>query len=307
VLTGATGFVGRHLQRRLLADGWTVRVLVRPESQNHHLIEDRCETVRVRFSDRDDLVRACRDATAVVYCAGSVRGARFEDFLAANVSGVEQMLHAATDQQQPPSFLLISSLAASRPELSWYARSKRAGECVLDQFPKINWSVLRPPALYGPGDREMLPLLRAIRRGVAPVIGPADQRLSLLHVSDLAEAVVAWLTHRESCHGQTFAIDDGTQSGYDWPAIARAVAGRDLAGIRVPQTLLRVVAAANVVTARLFGYQPMLTPGKVRELCQPCWLCDNAPFSRITGWSAAIDLRAGAKQLFEPAAAAREN
>ncbi|MCC6203240.1 MAG: NAD(P)-dependent oxidoreductase [Gammaproteobacteria bacterium] len=284
----------------MLAANFKVRVLVRPGSANAHRIDPRCDAVSIGLADHGHLAQVCGDATAIVYCAGSVRGARLADFLEANVHGVERMLQAASSQPQPPAFLLLSSLAASRPELSWYAQSKHQGERTLERFPRLPWTILRPPAIYGPGDRELLPLLRAIRRGLAPLVGPVTQRLSLLHVSDLADAVLAWLGHCDACRSQTFAIDDGTPAGYDWPAIIGAVTSRAATTIRVPPGLLHLAAAANLAGARIFRYRPMLTPGKVRELCQPSWLCDNASFSAITGWSATIDLRSGARQLFEP-------
>ena len=298
VLTGGTGFVGQHLQRRLLAENFSVRVLVRPDSANTHRVDPRCDVVPVSLIDDTGLSQACADSTAIIYCAGSVRGTSLTDFHEANVSGVERISSAASAQPRRPAVLLISSLAASRPELSWYARSKHEGERVLARYPEISWTILRPPAVYGPGDREMLPVLRSIRRGLTPVVGPAAQRLSLLHVTDLASAIVRWFEHREACRGRTFAIDDGTPSGYDWTAISGAIARRATLRIQVPAAVLHLAAVLNLSAARILGYRPMLTPGKVRELCQPSWLCDNAPFSEITGWSATIDLRRGAEQLF---------
>jgi nucleoside-diphosphate-sugar epimerase len=195
--------------------------------------------------------------------------------------------------------LLLSSLAASRPALSNYAQSKFAGEQVLHAQPLLPWTILRPPAVYGPGDQEMLPLLKSIRRGLLARVGPADQRLSLLHVDDLASAVVSWISAPQACRGSTFAIDDGTPGGYSWQAIGEAVTDRKFRTLKVPQSLLELTARTNLVFSKFLGYQPMLTPGKVRELLQPEWLCDNREFSNSTGWKPRLDLKQGAKQLFQ--------
>ena len=126
----------------------------------------------------------------IVHCAGSVRGATLEQFKRGNTEGVARLLEIATGQKVP-RFLLMSSLAAREPSLSAYASSKKLGEEVLlGCHDKISWDILRPAAVYGPGDREMQPLLKLIRRGIVPIIGSKEGRFSLLYVDDLAEAVI---------------------------------------------------------------------------------------------------------------------
>jgi nucleoside-diphosphate-sugar epimerase len=202
---------------------------------------------------------------------------------------------------EPAPLLLLSSLAASRPGLSDYARSKADGELVLQQCLALPWAVLRPPAVYGPGDKEMLPLLRLARSGWVVRPGPREQRLSLLHVDDLAVAVQAWLAAPEACLHQTFAIDDGKAGGYGWPDIARALGHDHPRTIGLPRALLGAAAHVNLFLSRLLRYSPMLTPGKMRELVQPEWLCDNRAFTAATGWAPALNLEHGARRLFATA------
>jgi nucleoside-diphosphate-sugar epimerase len=234
----------------------------------------------------------------VVYGAGAVRGRGFDDFRRANVDGIVTLLRAIENgPAPPPRLVLLSSLAASRPELSQYARSKRCGEQAL-QAADLCWTILRPPAVYGPGDTELAPLLALVRRGWALRPGPPQQRLALLHVDDLVRAVAACIDHPEATRRQTYAIDDGTPQGYDWPAIARAVTTRPVRELGVPGWLLRALARVNLAAAGLAGRAPMLTPGKVRELQQARWLCDNHAFAHATGWRPQVDLAAGAAALF---------
>lgn len=300
-LTGATGFVGQHLQSCLLSAGHQVHALIRPASVASARLAAGCRPIAVALDDATGLRSALADVDAVVYCAGSVRGARADDFRAANVAGVAALAAVAAAQSPPLPFLLISSLAASRPQVSDYALTKFEGEQALAGFSTLPWTIIRPPALYGPGDREMRPILAWIRRGLAPLPGPRDQRLSLLHVEDLATAVRAWLTAFEPCRHQVYAIDDGTPGGYDWNAIGRAVAGRDPWLLPVPAVLLSAAARCNQLLSLVFGYAPMLTPGKVRELRQPHWLGDNREYHRASGWSPAIDLATGVARLFDSA------
>jgi len=297
-LTGSTGFIGQQLQRQLLADGFGVRALVRPGSPHVSRLDPSSESVYVRLDDPPGLRKALCDVSAVVYCAGSVRGRTPEDFAAANVDGVRHLAAVLSDLDPSPPILLVSSLAASRPEISDYAASKALGERALRGHQDLAWTILRPPAVYGPGDKEMKPILAWLRRGFAFVPGPAGQRLSLLHVEDLAAAVVAWLRSGSDCRHQVYAIDDGRPGGYDWSEMADAVGGSRVRQLRVPTGLLGWAARVNVGASKLLGYAPMLTPGKVRELIQPSWVGDNTAFTRATGWTPSIGLADGAERMF---------
>ncbi|MCP5145531.1 MAG: NAD-dependent epimerase/dehydratase family protein [Gammaproteobacteria bacterium] len=295
-LTGATGFVGSHLQTSLLARGYAVRALVRAGSPNVSRLAADTECFQAELHEQTRIAAAMEGVTAAIYCAGSVRGRSPGDFASANVRGVANVAAACAAHGVP--LLLMSSLAASRPEVSDYAASKRAGEQALQDVPGLQWTVFRPPAIYGPGDQEMLPLLKLMRAGIQPRLGPAGQRISLLNVKDLAAAVVSWLDHRAVCAGQTYSLDDGFPGGYDWPAMTAELAGRSTVQVPVPRALLAGVAAINRTLSGLFGYAPMLTPGKVRELWQQEWLCDNGAFFIATGWQPTVPLAAGAQELF---------
>jgi nucleoside-diphosphate-sugar epimerase len=145
----------------------------------------------------------------------------------------------------------------------------------------------------------MLPILKMIRRGLVVHAGPRDQRLSLLHVDDLANAIAAWLlVSRRSSH-KTYAIDDGTPGGYGWEKIGEAVSTGGFRTLTMPRFILGASARINLLLSSLLGYSPMLTPGKVRELIQPDWLCDNSDFSDISGWEPRLDLKQGVQQLFQ--------
>jgi nucleoside-diphosphate-sugar epimerase len=139
------------------------------------------------------LQRLVADCDAVVHGAGAVRGNSQADFDRVNVAGTAAVLAAVRAQARPPRLLLVSSLAAREPQLSWYAHSKREGETLLERTSGLDWIILRPPAVYGPGDREMLPIFQSMRRGIALVPGSPEARTSLVHVEDLVAAILACL------------------------------------------------------------------------------------------------------------------
>ncbi len=297
-LTGATGFIGRELQRQFCAAGYPVRALIRPGSRHHNQLLKEIQTIESALDDERALVAALDGVQAIVYCAGAVRGAKPSAFAPANIEGLRHLCRAAACQPRPPHVLLISSLAATRPHLSDYARSKFEGEQVL-RATTLRWTILRPPAVYGPGDREMLPLFRAIRAGLAFIVGPREQRLSLLHVEDLGRAVLACIAHRDACTGMIFEPDDEHAEGYGWADIIAAARGAmPVLELNVPRSILTLIAHINLSLSRVFQHAPMLTPGKVRELSEPSWLCDNSRLRAMTGWAPQVQLRTGIARLF---------
>jgi len=297
-LTGATGFIGTTVLRHLTAAGYTVRALYRPRAGRIPPLSQGVEWLAGDLHDDAALIALVAQTDAVVHCAGAVRGAGRADFDPINERAAGRLAAAAARQASAPRFLLISSLAARAPELSHYAGSKARGEQAIKAASAgLRWAVFRPPAVYGPGDREMAPLFRAIAGGYLPAPTAADGRFSLLYVDDLASAVVRWLG-ADAAHGETFELDDGHSGGYDWDSV-RDIAGRALRPGRrvrrvpIPLPLLKLAAHANLVGARLLGYAPMLTPGKVREIIHADWVCDSAHLRRAIGWQPRFGLEQG--------------
>ncbi len=282
--------------RRLLHAGWAVRALTRAVQPAPASSSPSLHWVRGSLEDREALARLLQGAFAVVHCAGAVRGRTAADFEPANVVGVSRLAEAALAQTVPPRLLALSSLAAREPGLSAYAASKRKGEVVLESLGgHLSWTVLRPPAVYGPGDRELLPLFRLMAKGVAPILGPRQARFSLLYVEDLADAVLSWLTLDE-CPRGIYTLHDGHENGYSWDEVAatmRSLRGRGVLALPVPSWLLRAAAVGMTGWSRCTGAPPMLTPGKVRELRHPHWVCDNAAWQAVSGWVPQVEFVRG--------------
>lgn len=317
-LVGAADFVGQAVLQRLVAQGDQVTAIVFADT-DAAILAQLCEQNRA-LQGKVQIVRVARDAgsiaphqlvevfaplSSVICCADTQRGRCFEDFLPNNVATLASVID--TMQQFPEKPLLhFSSLAALRPDISWYARSKAAAELLLIQQLRanaargirLNWTIARLPAVYGPGASELNPLLQSLRRGFVPIPGSMDQRFSLLHVSDLTEAVVAWLGNPRACAGEAFALDDGHIVGYDWGQIAQAASPGAHRLIPIPAWVLQLTANANLTFATWFKYAPLLTPGKVRELKASDWVSDSSDFSLATGWQPRIDLATGMRELF---------
>ena len=167
---------------------------------------------------------------------------------------------------------------------------------LVEESDNLFWTVFRPPAVYGPGDRELMPLFYWMKRGIAPILGSGNARFSLLFVEDLVDAIVQWLD-RKNTPGCTYELHDGQPGGYSWHDVINTVAGlrqgKPVASIKIPLVLVKLISTLNLATARAFGYAPMLTPGKVREISHFDWVCDNTAFSSATGWTPRISLAEG--------------
>jgi nucleoside-diphosphate-sugar epimerase len=301
-LTGATGFIGNRVARRLLANGCKLQALTRTSSDRSRFTGVNIDWVEGALEDLDSLKRLVYGVDAVIHCAGVVRGATQAHFDRSNVDGVARLVQAVSEQHPVPRFLLISSLAAREPQISPHASSKRQGEVVLTaKSGQIPWTVFRPPAVYGPGDREMLPLMRWMARGIAFVLGSGDTRFSMLYVDDLAEAIRHWLLV-DRPQEKMFELHDGHPNGYSWQDVIgtfERMGVKRIHSVHVPVAAVRVVAALNFISARALGYEPMLTPPKLRELTHPNWVCENAAITRETGWTPHVSLEDGLRRTLE--------
>lgn len=271
-----------------------VRTLTRSPDSAAPLIPLGVETVLGHLHDRQALAQLVAGSQAIVHCAGAVRGSSLEQFRRINSEGTQNLLVARAGHAPSAQFLLISSLAAREPHLSWYARSKReAEELVADSAG--HWCVLRPPAVYGPGDVEMKTVFDLMKRGIALVPGEPTARHSLIHVDDLVTAIGECLKV-EATRSKVLTACDGKTDGYDWlelAAIAAEIYRRPVRLLRPPGVLLDAVATVNLSLARLTGRAPMLTPGKLRELRFDNWVVDNSEITACTGWTPKIGLREG--------------
>lgn len=297
-LTGATGFIGREILCSLVGNGYHVRALTRKPRED----EKRIHWVFGDLNNKTALHQLVEGVDAVIHCAGSVRGSSLEDFVRTNVDGTSNLVQAAEHQAIKPRFLLVSSLAAREPELSWYAKSKQMAEqFVVNYSASSQWIIFRPTAVYGQGDKELKPVFNATRHGLLPLIGETSNKISLLHVDDFVAAIQCWLTMSVPVNG-IYELDDGNEGGYSYESIAaitQEVWGRPVRCIKVPISVVSLVAKINLTLAKLFHYAPMLTPEKVKELQHSNWLCDNSPLlNAMPGWKPKNSLRRALPQLF---------
>jgi len=297
-LTGATGFVGQATLEEAVARGARVKALARRDRKPREAVE----WVRGALEDEGALDALARGARAMLHIAGLTKGFRAEEFEAANVEGTARVI-AACKRHGVARLVLVSSLAAREPSLSAYGASKRRAE-ELVRSSGLDWTILRPPAVYGPRDRDMFELFRAARWGVVPL--PPGGATSIIHVDDLARlllALVDWgvdpqarAAWRASLH-QLYEPDDGREGGWSHKelacAIARAIGRSRVLAPRLPRGALNLAARLDSLVR---GDQARLTPDRVAYMCHPNWVVRFDRRVPEALWTPRIDGDTGLKQ-----------
>jgi nucleoside-diphosphate-sugar epimerase len=264
-VTGATGFVGQALLDAAARARVPLRALTRRPQDKREGVA----WVAGGLSDRGALNELVQGASAVIHVAGLTNTPDPRQFEQANVAGTLALLDAAREAGVG-RFVFVSSLSAREPALSAYGASKaRAEEHVTASG--LDWSIVRPPAVYGPRDRDMFELFRAAKFGVVPM--PPRGRASLIHVDDLAECLLALVPGGAGVSGTCFEPDDGRRGGYGHSELAQAI-GRAVGRERVfaPHLPGGALSLAARVDRLLRGDRARLTPDRVGYMCHPDWV-----------------------------------
>lgn len=229
------------------------------------------ETIIGTLEDEAALTRLVAGAGAVIHLAGAIAAPDRATFFAINAQGSERLARAALSAGVQ-RFIQVSSLAAREPQLSDYAASKRRAEDMLAGLAPRGLLIVRPPAVYGPGDRATLPLFAQLTRRVAIIPASAKARFSLLYAEDLAKYLTARLADEAIGLSE---IDDGRPGGYGWRDLfesAADVEGHEARPLFLPQWLLQGLSWPVAFLGSALKLRVPLTPGKVRELYHPDWV-----------------------------------
>jgi len=290
LITGATGFVGTHLTERLIAEGWQVRALVRPTSDTRALERLGAERFTGDLDDVAAIRRAASGVDTVFHLAAVTFGRDEAEYRRANVGGTRNVADAVAGAGPlPRRVVYLSSYAACGPAragrpralddvpapLTAYGRTKLAGEEAILPLREqgIEVSILRSPAVYGPGDRALLSYFRLIRWGFAPVPAGEERQLHMIFVTDLAAA----LARAADASPGTYAVAEPTE--HRWSdvvsQIARAMGKRPLR-VPLPPALVRAAAAATETIGGLAGKAVPFNREKAQEMLAAAWTCDLA-------------------------------
>jgi uncharacterized protein YbjT (DUF2867 family) len=268
-VTGGTGFVGSHFVEHALAGGHELRALTRrpqPERAGVTWIEG-------TLGNPDSMAALVRGADAVLHIAGVINAPDRAGFAAGNIEGT-RVLIAATEAAGIRRFVQVSSLTAREPDLSLYGWSKAEGDRLV-MASDLDWTIVRPPAIFGPRDQEMLELFKFAKYRVMP-LPPAGGRMSAIAVGELVRLLLALPTSNALIR-QMVEPDDGTPDGWDHRDFARAIGaamGTPVLPLSLPRPVLTAIAALDGL---LRGKKAKLTPDRVAYFCHRDWVSHSRP------------------------------
>ena len=282
-VTGGTGFVGSRLLEQVSGGEYDVRALTRRAMRPRRNVT----WVQGALDQADSLRELVRGAHTIIHIAAVISGRTAEDFDACNVDGTRLLVSAARDAGVR-KFVHVSSLAAREPDVSLYGASKAKSEEVVRQS-GLDYAIVRPPAVYGPGDKETLELFKWARRGL--VMLPPPGKASIIHADDLARLLLT-LAQRDALSGALYEPDDGS-GGLTHLQLANALGkavGKRAVGLHMPARALRIGAAIDQL---LRGRQAKLTRDRAAYFCHPDWLSDPAKAVPAQLWRPRIPLDRG--------------
>lgn len=287
-VTGGTGFVGSRLIALLADAGHEVRALTRRPMED----EAGLSWIPGSLEDQPALDRLVEGADALIHVAGIIN-ADEAGFEAGNVQGTAAVTEAAKTQEVR-RLVHVSSLAAREPQLSRYGASKARSEAVVRNS-GLDYAIVRPPAVYGPGDRETLELFRMAARGL--ILLPPAGRLSLIHADDLARLLLALAVAENP--PEVIEPDDGRPGGWTHRELARALGdalGKSALALSMPRAAVRLGALLDGLVRR---DRAKLTRDRAAYFCHPDWVVNPALAPPRKLWAPAIDTDAGLRTTAE--------
>lgn len=284
-VTGGTGFVGQALLDLAGKQRVEVRALARRAQPDRAGVS----WISGDLDNRTALARLMQGAEAVIHVAGLVNTPDPAEFERCNVAGTLNVIEAAL-AAGVQRFVFVSSLSAREPDLSQYGASKARAEKLV-RASGLDWTTVRPPAIYGPRDAEMFELFRSARWGVVPV--PKDGRASLIHVDDLARLLLALVPGGVRVAHRVFEPDDGKPDGWTHDEMARAIGSAVGRRVWVPKLSRATLEKVARVDRMLRGDKAKLTLDRVGYLTHPDWVVSAKARVPATTWRPRIETRAG--------------
>jgi len=315
LVSGASGFIGHHVVQAVATQGLQPCPLIRAGSDRRDL-EAHADRIRVvDLADAASCREAVRGVDAVIHLAGLTRARSLQAFREVNVDGVIRLVRACHEAAPDlKRFVLVSSIAAAGPgvpdaprretdpcsPVTPYGRSKLEGEEALRAAAgAIPWTIVRPPVVYGPREKDVLTLFKLCRRGVVPVVGMRDKHYSVVYGPDLARAIVQLAIEPRAAGRVFFVAERRVYSYMDFiGAIGRAM-GRVPPRPRVPHLVPRVIALCGSLSQPFRRRPPLVSLSKLPEILAPGWVCATDAVRELLGDVAPTDLERGARETAE--------
>lgn len=314
LITGSNGFIGSHLVERLLTQNYHVKCLVRKTSVLKWIEHLPIDQIHGDIIDFDSLAPAISNVDYIYHLGGLLRTSKESEFFRVNCEGTKNLLEAC--RRRNPSlkrFIYVSSQAAAGPSndgaplietdspapISMYGKSKLRAERIALEFQNIfPVTIIRPPAVYGPRDDDILGIFKFIKRGIKPLVGNQEKMVSLIYITDLVRGIHLAGEHSQA-ENEVFFMSN--RNGYRWIEIEDTIArvmNKTALTIRLPEFMLDLMANFSEQMARVFKNPAILNRDKAAEMKQNYWLIDSSKAERKIGFVPQISLAQGIEETY---------
>lgn len=312
LITGASGFLGYHLVEEALHNNLEVYVAVRKSSDISHLKDLDIQFIYPKFNDVISLKRELNEGQYhyIIHAAGVTKARSAQEYKTINADYTYNLATAAQSAGiNLKTFVLISSLAAVGPlntltgiiteespphPVTAYGKSKLLAEEKLKSIAGLNYTILRPTAIYGPRDKDIFIFFKQLKNGIEPYIGHVEQKLSFIYVKDLARVTIKALY---ASNNETYNLSDGNfYSRYELAIIAKNVLNLKTVKFHLPVIFVKLIALVAEKTSSLVNKAAVLNPEKLKELMAVNWFCEIDKAKYDLGYYPHYDLEAGLKE-----------
>lgn len=317
LVTGATGFIGSHVVDTLQNANADIVCIARPTSDLRWLKDKNVQIVNASLDNPESLIPAVQGTNMIIHVAGLTAARNDEEFLRGNrdstknlldialkyAPNLERFLHVSSQTVTGPSASLIDPVHEESPlnPITAYGRSKKAAEEIVRQYAEqIPITIIRPPAVYGERDTAILTFFQSVAKGIVPLIGFDEKRVSLIHGIDLARGIVE-SAYSPKTIGETYFIS--SEEFYSWKQIAEitknAFGKSFVLPIRVPHATVMMLAGISEIFGKFSTKPPVLNFEKGKDLIQPYWICSVEKAKKDFGWQQNISIEDGIKRTVE--------
>ena len=310
LITGANGFLGSWLARRLVERGDSVRCLIRSGSDDSALKGLDCERATGDVTLSESLGPALQNVDVVFHLAGIRQAATRADFMRVNAEGTrrvcEAMVKAGTRRM-----VLCSSLAASGPSSAerprvesdpcspkeWYGESKAEAERIVFGFKgQLEVTSCRPSRVVGPGDRDNLGFFRMAKKGIVLRLGGPERLISMVDVEDIVALLVLLADKTEAVGEAFFGAGQDTITVEGLMTMIAEVLQVKARTVYVPAMLLTVLGGGADAVSQVTGRKLPISRKIARQLLAPGWTCSIEKAQRVLGYQPRLSLRESAQR-----------
>ncbi len=315
LITGGNGFIGSHLIEYLVSKNVQVRCIDKAQGDFKWSKGIDVEVIRGDLNDTDILKSAVSDVDVIFHLAGRTRGATREEFFQDNVQTTENLLRVIADVNPGlKRFVLISSQAVTGPSndgpfrnesdepnpISYYGESKLAAEKIVQSYShRLPVTIIRPPSVYGPRDRDVLEFFKYIKKGISPILGVREKTVSFIFVDDLVRGM-CMAAESPAATGQIYFIT--SDQPVTWDEISDEISElmkKKAIRVYLPGFILSFIALIMETGSKIRGEYSLLTRKKVQELIQPNWTVDGSKARNDLGFVAETPFKEGLRKAFD--------